>query len=198
MNISATLVKDLRAKTDAGIMECKEALEKCNGDLDKAMIFLREKGIAKAEKKTSRATKEGIIISYIHPNNKIGVLLELNCETDFVAKTEEFKNMAKELSMQIAALSPMYVKREDIPEEILEIEKGIYKKQVLELGKPANVVDKIVEGKLEKFYSDVCLVDQPYMRDDKKKVSDIIKEVVAKTGENINVKRFARYILGGN
>jgi len=196
LEISAVLVKELRAKTDAGIMECKEALKNSSGDLNKAVVYLKEKGIAKADKKVNRTTKEGLVISYIHTNGKVGVLLELNCETDFVAKTEDFKNLGKEIAMQVAALSPAYVSREEVPQNITEQELEIYKKQARESGKKEEILEKIALGKMEKFYSEICLIDQPYMRDDKIKISDLIKQTVAKTGENITIKRFARFVVG--
>jgi elongation factor Ts len=186
--------------TGAGMMDCKTALVESKDDLDKAVQYLREKGIATAVKKASRTAKEGLVFSYIHAGGKLGVLLELNCETDFVARTEDFVNLTKELSMQIAAANPLYVTREEVPADLIEKEKEIYKKQMAEEGKPkpANVVEKIVEGKLEKFYTQVVLLEQPYIRDTsgKEKVKDIITNAVAKIGENIVVRRFARFRVG--
>ena len=177
-------------------MDCKKALQENNSDISKAVDYLREKGKAIAAKKSARIAKEGIIYSYIHPGDKIGVLLEINCETDFVARTDEFRNMTKEIAMQVAAVDPSWVKREDITKEALDREKSIIRKQLEEMGKPANMVDKILEGKLEKFYADNCLIEQPYIRDDKKKIKDLIEETVAKLGENVQVARFIRYEVG--
>jgi elongation factor Ts len=194
--ITTEMVKSLREKTGAGVMECKAALEEAKGDLEKAVEILRKKGIATAEKKSTRTTSCGLISSYIHSDGRIGVLLEVNCETDFVARTEEFKNLVKELAMQIAAASPSYISREDVPEEVIEKEKEIYREIARSEGKKEEIIEKIVTGKLEKFYQNVCLLDQPYIRDDKKKVSEIIKETIGKLKENIVVKRFVRYRLG--
>lgn len=194
--ITPELVKSLREKTGAGIMDCKTALEEVGGDIEKAIEVLRKKGIATAEKKSGRTTSCGIISSYIHSDARIGVLLELNCETDFVARTDEFKNLAKELAMQIAASSPSYISREEVPKEVVEKEKEIYREIARREGKKEEIIEKIVSGKLEKFYQSVCLLEQPYIRDDKKKVSDLIKETIAKLKENIVVRRFVRYRLG--
>lgn len=188
------LVKKLREKTGAGYVDCESALKDSNGDIDKAIEILRKKGISVAMKKTGRAAKEGSIGSYIHLGGKIGVLVEVNCETDFVAKTEDFKNLVKELAMQIAATNPIYVKIEDIPEAVLNKEKEILKEGVT--GKPKEVVDKIVEGKLQKFYSEVCLMEQPSIRDANMKVKDLITNAVLKIGENIFVRRFVRFQVG--
>ena len=200
MSPSTDLIQKLRSMTGAGMMDCKNALVESKDDLDKAVQYLREKGIATAVKKASRTAKEGLVVSYIHAGGKLGVLLEINCETDFVARTEDFLNLTRELSMQIAAANPLYVTREEVPQEVIEKEKEIYKNQMAEEGKPkpANVVEKIVEGKLEKFYSQVVLLDQPYVRDaaGKEKVKDIITNTVAKTGENIVVRRFSRFRVG--
>lgn len=194
--ITAQMVKELRDKTGAGIMECKEALKETNGDFEAAEKYLREKGILKAEKKSDRITKQGRVGSYIHGEGKIGVLVELNCETDFVARTEEFKYLLKEISMQIAAMNPLYVSRDDVPEDVLEREKEIYRVEARNSGKPEHIIDKIVEGKLEKYYQEFCLLDQQYIRDDSKTVATLIKEYIAKLGENIVVRRFTRYVLG--
>ena len=196
MAITAQMVKELRERTGAGMMECKKALQEAGGDMEKAMEILRKKGIAKAEKKASRATKEGIIGSYIHMGGKIGVLVEVNCETDFVARTDEFQNLVKDIAMQIAAMNPKYVSKEDVPEEVIEKEKTIYREQALASGKPEHVVDKIVEGKLNKFFEEVCLLEQDFIKDDSKKVKDVITEVIAKLGENIRVARFVRFQVG--
>jgi len=191
-------VKELREKTGAGIMECKKALQECKGDLEKAVEVLRKKGLAAAAKKAGRSTKEGLIDAYIHMGGKIGVLIEVNCETDFVARTPEFQALVHLLAMQVAASSPLYVKREDVPQEVIEKERKIYREQALEQGKPEKVVDKIVEGKLNKFYQEVCLLEQPFIKEPEKSVSQLIAEYIAKLGENIQVRRFVRFQLGGD
>ncbi|MGC8927181.1 MAG: translation elongation factor Ts [Myxococcota bacterium] len=196
MAISMDLVKELREKTGAGMLDCKNALEKANGDINKAIELLREKGLATAQKRSAKVASQGAIGSYIHMNGKIGVLLEVNCETDFVAKTEDFQKFMHEVAMQIAAANPRYVSREEVPEEVIAKEKEIYTKQLEDQKKPAQVIEKIVAGKIEKFYEEVCLLDQPYIRDDKKKIGDLLKELIAKLGENIVVRRFARFQLG--
>lgn len=198
MEIAADRVKELRVKTGAGIMDCKEALKVSNGNFDKAVDFLREKGLSAATKKSSRATKDGLITSYIHMGGKVGVMIEVNCETDFVAKTENFKILTRDLAMHVAAMNPLYVKPEDVPEATLQREKDIYRKQVIAEGKPEKIADKIVEGKLKKFYEEVCLVKQKFIRDTNMTVEDLIKASIAATGENILVKRFVRYQLGGD
>ena len=198
MEIAADLVKELRVKTGAGIMDCKEALKVSNGNFDKAVDFLREKGLSAATKKSSRATKDGLITSYIHMGGKVGVMIEVNCETDFVAKTENFKILTRDLAMHVAAMNPLFVKPEDVPEATLQREKDIYRKQVIAEGKPEKIADKIVEGKLKKFYEEVCLVKQKFIRDTNMTVEDLIKASIAATGENILVKRFVRYQLGGD
>jgi len=198
LEIAADLVKELRVKTGAGIMDCKEALKASNGSFDKAVDFLREKGLSAATKKSSRATKDGLITSYIHMGGKVGVMIEVNCETDFVAKTENFKNLTRDLAMHVAAMNPLYVKPEDVPEATLQREKDIYRKQVIAEGKPEKIADKIVEGKLKKFYEEVCLIKQKFIRDTNMTVEDLIKASIAATGENILVKRFVRYQLGGD
>ena len=183
-------------------MECKKALEETKGDLDKAMVILRERGAVKALSKSGRSTKAGVIASYIHAGDRVGVLLELNCETDFVAKTDEFKTLAKELCLQVAAAAPRWVRPEDVPPEVIAQEKDIYRKQLLQddknKGKPENVLDKIVEGRVTKFYEETCLVEQPYVRDSsgKQKVRDVLVQTIARVGENITVRRFTRYVLG--
>ena len=196
MKISADLIKELRERTGAGILDCKKALEKTGGDIDKAVEELRKMGIAKADKKLSRETKEGLVEAYIHPGAKLGVLVELNCETDFVANTKEFKELAHNIAMQIAAQAPSFVKREDIPQEVLEKEKEIYREQLKNSGKPEHVIEKIVEGKLEKFYEEACLYEQAYIKDPSITVEELIKTHIAKFGENIRVKRFARFRIG--
>ena len=197
-NVSMDAVKELREKTGAGFGDCRKALIETNGDMQKAIDYLREKGIASAANKSTRVTKEGRIYSYIHTNGKIGSMVEINCETDFVARTDEFENLLKDVAMQIAAMSPLYVKREDIPQEVIEKEKEIYRAQMKDSGKPANVIDKIVEGKIEKYYKDVCLIEQQFIKDDSKTVDMIIKEKIAKLGENIVVRRFAKFVVGGD
>lgn len=196
MAITAEMVKELREKTGAGMMECKKALEATNGDMEKAILFLRERGMAAAQKKASRTAKEGLIASYIHAGGKIGVLVEVNCETDFVARNDDFKELVKDIAMQIAAVKPLYVKREDVPEDVLAKEKEIYLTQAKNSGKPEKVWDKIVEGKLESYYQEVCLYEQPFIKDPKVKIKDLIAQAVGKIGENIQVKRFVRFQLG--
>jgi len=196
MAITAEMVKELREKTGAGMMECKKALEATNGDMEKAILFLRERGMAAAQKKASRTAKEGLIASYIHAGGKIGVLVEVNCETDFVARNDDFKELVKDIAMQIAAVKPLYVKREDVPEDVLAKEKEIYLTQAKNSGKPEKVWDKIVEGKLESYYQEVCLYEQPFIKDPKIKIKDLIAQAVGKIGENIQVKRFVRFQLG--
>ena len=198
MKISAKTVKDLRERTGAGMMDCKKALLQSDGDLDKAIDFLRKSGIAKAEKKGSRTASEGIIYSYIHHGDKLGVLLELNCETDFVAKTEGFNVLANNLAMQIAATNPISIDRDSIDKNYLQKEESIFKEQALSSGKPENVVDKIVKGKLEKLYSEICLLDQLYIKDTEKKISDLLNEAIATLGENIVIARFIRFAVGEN
>ena len=198
MKISATNVKDLRERTGAGMMDCKKALVKSDGDLDKAIDFLRKSGITKAEKKGSRTASEGIIYSYIHHGDKLGVLLELNCETDFVAKTDGFNALANNLAMQIAATNPISIDRDSIDKNYLQKEESIFKEQALSSGKPENVVDKIVKGKLEKLYSEICLLDQQYIKDTDKKISDLLNEAIATLGENIVIARYIRFAVGEN
>jgi len=194
MAISADNVKKLRDKTNAGMMDCKRALEESHGDLDKAIEVLRKRGLDIAAKKSSRATKEGVVSAYIHSNKKVGVLIEVGCESDFVAKNDQFQDLVRDLTLQIASAVPRYVSRDEVPAEIIEREKAIYSAQVT--GKPANVLDKIVSGKLEKFFKDVCLIDQPFVKDDKRTINDVIKEHIATLGENIVVRRFLRYQVG--
>lgn len=196
MEISARSVKELREKTGAGIMNCKRALLESGGDLEKAVDYLRQKGLALAARKEGRVAAEGLVGAYIHGGGKIGVLVELNCETDFVARTPEFQNLLKEVAMQVAAASPRYVRREDVPLEETEREREIYRLQAQDMGKPQKVVDKIVDGKMEHFYSEVCLLEQEFIKDPDRQVEDLIREVVTKVGENIQVRRFARYHVG--
>ncbi len=196
MEITAAMVKELRQKTGAGVLACREALEANDGDIEKAIKFLREKGTAVAEKKSGRSTKDGVIASYIHAGNRIGVLLEVNCETDFVARTDEFKDLVMDIAMQIAAKRPIYVKREDVPQDVIEKEKSILRTQALNEGKPERIVDKIIEGRLEKFFGNVCLLEQEFIKDPEKTIGSLITEKIATIGENIIVRRFVRYELG--
>ncbi len=194
--ITAVMVKELREKTGAGIMDCKEALAECGADMDQAIDFLRKKGLATAQKRAGRAMSEGVIESYIHMGGKLGVMVEVNCETDFVAKTDDFKAFARNIAMHIAATGPAGIVPEDVPEDVVLKEKEIYRAQALELGKPEQVVDKIVEGKLSKFIKEACLMNQPYVKNPEVTIADYLNEVIAKTGENITIKRFARFQLG--
>jgi elongation factor Ts len=194
--ISADMVKQLRDRSGAGIMDCKEALTECEGDMEKAADYLRKKGLATAKKRAGRVAGDGVIQSYIHMGGKIGVLVEVNCETDFVAKTDEFKEFAKNIAMHIAASSPLGVVPEDIPEDVVAREKEIYRQQALEMGKPENVAEKIVEGKMNKFYKESCLMNQLYIRDTNLTISDLLNETIAKTGEKITISRFARFQIG--
>ncbi len=196
MSSLSALVKELRGKTGAGILDCQKALQDTGSDIEKAIDLLRQKGLAAAQKKAGRETKEGLISSYIHAGSKIGVLIEVNCETDFVARNEEFQAFVKELSMQIAAAQPLFVKREDIPEAMIEREKNIYLAQVKESGKPEAAWEKIVNGKLEKYYQEQCLLEQAFIKDPKVKISDLVAQKIAKLGENISIARFTRYQLG--
>lgn len=196
MEVSAAAVKNLREKTGAGMMDCKKALAESGGDMDKAVDYLRQKGLAAATKKASRTASDGAIGAYVHPGGKIGVLVELNCETDFVARTAEFQNLLKDIAMQIAAANPRYIRPEEVPSGYLEKEREIYRRQALESGKPEKVVEKIVDGKIDRFYSEVCLLEQSFIKNPEQKVSDILTEAVARLGENIQVKRFSRYQLG--
>ena len=194
--ITAQMVKDLRDSTGAPFIDCKKALEEVSGDMDKALDILKIRGVAKASKKVGRDTPEGTVTSYIHAGGKIGVMVEVNCETDFVARNEEFQEFAREVAMQIAASNPQYISKEDIPESDLEKEKEVMKAQVLESGKPENIAQKIVDGKIEKFYEEVCLLNQTYIRDSKLKIDDLLQALIAKIGENIKVRRFTRFQLG--
>ena len=196
MTITAKIVKELRDKTGAGMVDCKNALKETKGDLEKAVDHLRKTGIAKAEKKGERTAKEGLVFSYIHHGGRLGVLVELNCETDFVAKTDGFSDLAHNLSMQIAATNPLSIKREDIDRSLLEREKAIFSDQAKESGKPENILDKIIEGRVEKFYAESCLLEQQFIKDPERKVVDLLTEAVATLGENIIINRFTRYAIG--
>ncbi len=196
MEITAEAVKKLREKTGVGLMDCKEALKQSKGDMEKAIEFLREKGLAKLQKRMGKVASEGIIASYIHTGGKVGTIVEVNCETDFVANTKEFQEFAKDIAMQITASVPFYVKREDIPAEEIEKEKNIYRKQALESGKPEKIIDKIAEGKLEKFYQEVCLIEQSFIKNPDITVKELLEELVVKMGEKILINRFIRFQLG--
>ncbi len=194
--ISAQMVKELREKTGAGMMDCKKALSESGGDMEKAVMYLRERGLAKAAKKAGRATSEGYLGSYIHSNGKIGVIVELKSETDFVAKNDLFRAFAKDLAMQVAAANPVCVAPEQVPADMLAKEKELFKKQAMDEGKPEHIAEKIVEGRLKKFYSEVCLLDQAYIKDDKQTIRDLLNDLIAKLGENIQIGRFTRMALG--
>ena len=194
--ISADQVKQLREKTGAGMMECKAALTEANGNIEDAITLLRKRGLAQAAKKTGRSTDQGLVGHYIHMGGKIGVLVEVNCESDFVARTEDFQALVKEIAMHIAAASPTYVRREDVPADVLDREKDVYRAQMASSGKPANVIDKIVEGKLNSFYEQACLLDQPSIRDPKVTIGQMVTAAIAKLGENISIARFARFKVG--
>jgi len=196
MKITTDLVKELRERTGIGIMECKKALEESKGDLEKAILILRKRGYDRAKKKMARETSEGIIGSYIHSNKKIGVLVEVNCETDFVARNQEFQDLVKNIAMHIAATSPKYLSPEDIPQKELEEEKEIIREQFKDSGKPPEVIERIVEGKLKKFYEEVCLLNQPYIKDPSMTINQLVSYYISKFGENIKIKRFIRYQLG--
>lgn len=189
-------VQELRRRTGAGMMECKRALEEMGGDMEKAVEYLRKKGIAKAEKRSGRATSEGVITSYIHPPGKIGVMVELNCETDFVARTDDFKNLAREIAMHIASAAPLSVDKDGVPADAIDRERRIAEEQVRASGKPDHLVGKIVDGKIESFYKQVALLSQPWIREEKKSIGDLIKEASAKLGENVQVRRFVRFQMG--
>ena len=192
----STLVKELREKTGAGILDCQKALQESANNIDKAIDYLRQKGLAAAQKKAGRETNEGTISAYIHPGNRIGVLVEVNCETDFVARNEEFQAFVKDLALQIAASSPSFVKREEVPPDLIEKEKQIYLAQAKEMGKPETAWPKIVEGKLEKYYQESCLLEQAFIKDPAVSIKDLVAQKIAKIGENINIRRFTRYQLG--
>ncbi len=196
MEISAEQVKTLREKTGVGLMDCKEALKVSGGDMDKAIDHLREKGLAKAQKRVGRAATEGAVAVYVHMGGKIATMVEVNCETDFVAKTDQFQAFTKDVAMQVTAANPSYVKREDVPEEVKEKEKGIYRKQAQESGKPDKILDKIAEGKLEKFFQEVCLLEQPFIKNPDVTIKGLLEDLISKMGENILIRRFVRYQLG--
>jgi elongation factor Ts len=196
MTIDAKTVKELRDKTGAGMMDCKRALVETAGDLDKAVDYLRKAGIAKAEKKGSRTAKEGLVFAYIHHGGRLGVLVELNCETDFVAKTDGFEDLAHNIAMQIAATNPLAIRREDLDPNLIEREKNIYLEQAKASGKPENIIEKMVTGRLEKYFQDVCLLEQPFIKDPDRKVQDLLTEAVATLGENIVLNRFTRFAIG--
>ncbi|NLM51448.1 MAG: translation elongation factor Ts [Firmicutes bacterium] len=194
--ISASVVKELRDKTGAGMMDCKKALEETGGDMEKAIELLREKGLAAAAKKAGRIAAEGIVDSYIHLGGRIGVLVEVNCETDFVARTDDFRAFVRDIAMQIAASNPKYLSREDVPAEVIEKEREILAAQARNEGKPEKVIDKIVSGRIEKFYAENCLMEQPFIKDTDITITDLVKETIAKLGENISIRRFVRYEMG--
>jgi elongation factor Ts len=194
--MSMALVKELREKTGAGLLDCQKALGEAQGDVEKALRVLREKGLAKAAKKGSRVATDGAVASYIHPGAKIGVLVEVNCETDFVARTDEFQQLVRDIAMQVAAASPRWVRREDVPESELESERAIYRVQAEQSGKPAQVIERIVAGQVERFFKDVCLLEQPFIKQSDRTVKDLLQEAIARLGENITVRRFARFQLG--
>nr|WP_320010054.1 translation elongation factor Ts [uncultured Desulfobulbus sp.] len=196
MTITSQMVKELRDKTNAGMMDCKKALTETDGDMEKAVDLLRQKGLAVAAKRADRETKEGVIECYIHAGGKLGVMVEVGCETDFVAKTDDFKAFAKDVAMHIAAVCPVAVSREDVPAELVAREKDIYVKQALDSGKPENIVEKIVSGKIEKYISEICLLEQKFVKNPDLSVQDLLNELVAKMGENISIKQFARFQLG--
>ncbi len=196
MEISIELVKDLRQRTGAGVIDCKAALQEAQGNIEAAIDYLRRKGLATAAKKAGRIATDGLVSSYIHAGGKMGVLVEINCETDFVAKTEDFQTFVKNIAMHIAAANPQYIRREEIPAEVLERERAIYRTQALDSGKPQKVIDKIVEGKMERFYSEVCLLEQTYVRDSDLTIKEFLDAMIARVGENITIRRFARFQLG--
>ena len=196
MEVSASMVKDLREKTGAGMMDCKKALAETGGNFDKAVDYLRQKGLATAAKRAGRVASEGLVGSYIHAGGKIGVMVEVNCETDFVAKTDDFQAFAKDVAMHIAASSPLYIRRENVPSEALEREREVYRAQAREAKKPEKIWDKIVDGKLEKFYSEVCLLEQPFIKDPDQTIQDLLNSLIAKMGEKIEIRRFIRFQVG--
>jgi elongation factor Ts len=197
MEINAKQVKELRDRTNVGLMECKKALQEASGNIDEAIKILRKKGIAKATKKAEREAKEGVITAYIHPGNKIGVLVELNCETDFVARTEKFQDFAKKIAMHIAATNPIAISPEDVDPKIIEQEKEIYKEQALAQGKPEKVIEKIVEGKIQKYFGENCLLNQPFVMDEEKTIKDLLVDTITEFGENVSIRRFSRFQIGG-
>ena len=197
MTITAEMVKELREKTGAGVMDCKKALAESEGDLERAIDYLRQKGLSDAAKRTGRTASEGVIASYIHPGGRLGVLVEINCESDFVARTEEFQSFVKDLAMHVAAANPLYLRREDVPEDVIAHEKRIYAAQAQEERKPERIIERIVQGKLEKFFQNGCLLEQPFVKDPDISVNQLVSSKIAKLGENIVVRRFQRYQLGG-
>ena len=196
MEITAAMVKELREATSAGILDCRNALEATDGDFDAAVDYLREKGLAQAAKRMDREANDGLIASYIHSGGRIGVLVEVNCETDFVARTDEFQDFVNDVAMQIAAMAPLYVDRDEVPESVEDHERELYRNQALDEGKPEHVIDRIVEGRLEKFFSQVCLLEQEFIRNDERTIEELLKEMISKTGENIVIRRFACFERG--
>ena len=194
--ITASMVKELRTRTGVGMMDCKKALTEANGDMEKAVDILREKGLSMAAKKAGRIAAEGIVGSYIHGNGRIGVLVEVNCETDFVAQTEGFHALVKDIAMQIAAANPLYVSREEVPADVISHEKEVYRQEALNEGKPEKIVDRMVEGRIEKYFKEVCLLDQPFIKDGDKTINDVVLEATVKMGEKVSIRRFTRYQLG--
>ncbi len=194
--ITAAMVKELREKTGAGIMDCKGALKEKDGNLEEALVFLREKGLASASKKGGRITSEGLVSSYIHAGGKIGVMIEVNCETDFVARTDGFVDFVKDIAMHIAAAAPVVLRRKDMPADVVETERGIFRTQALDSGKPEKIVDKIIDGKIEKFFKENCLMEQAFVKDTDLSIEDCIKQMISKTGENISVRRYSRFVMG--
>jgi elongation factor Ts len=195
-SVSAQQVRELRERTGAGMLDCQKALVQAGGDMDKAIQILREKGLATAQKKAGRVASQGLVASYIHAGGKIGVLIEVNCETDFVARTEEFQELVRDLAMQVAAANPRWIRREEVPEQVIASEREIYRAQAAGSGKPPQVIEKIVEGKLEKFFADTCLLEQPFIKDPDRTVQQLVTDAIAKIGENIVIRRFARFQLG--
>ncbi len=195
-DITAAMVKELRDKSGVGMMDCKKALQESDGDFDKAMDILRKKGMAKAAKRAEREANEGVVMSYIHPGNNLGVLVEVNCETDFVANTDGFKAFAKNVAMHIAASAPLAIKREEVNQETVDKEMNILKEQALASGKPEHIVEKIVQGRLDKYYSEICLLEQAYVKDPDKTIQDLLNETIAQVGENVTIRRFARFRIG--
>lgn len=196
VEVSAKLVKELRERTGAGMMDCKKALTETGGDMEKAILYLREKGLAAAAKRAGRVAKEGLVSAYVHPGNRVGVLVEVNCETDFVAKTEDFKSFVHDIALQIAASRPEYISRDDLPAEVVAREKEILRAQALNEGKPERVIEKMVEGRIEKFFKETCLLEQPFIKNPDVTVKDLLHEIIGRIGENIIIRRFVRYELG--
>jgi len=196
LEITTAMVKELRQATGAGVLDCRQALEAHEGDLERAAAYLKEKGLAAVAEKSEREASEGMIEAYVHPGNRVAVMLELNCETDFVARTDDFKNLAHDLALHIAFAAPRYLTRENVAEEVIEKEKSSYRAQALEEGKPEHIVDRIIEGRLEKFYQDTCIIEQPFIKDEDKTIQDLINDAIAKLGENIVLRRFVRYEVG--